>query len=113
MKIKSLVRKSKSLLICFADGQELDIPSGWLRTHCRCAVCIQQKPTEFPLFTSTEELNRYYRIHKMEVLGNYAFGISWGDGHRSIYPFDRVVSEFKNLQLPEHLRALSSEKSVS
>ena len=93
--------KGIGIEIVLQDGNSFSLSNEKLRKNCPCASCLEKrgdtthqsplKPTGGKTLlkvisaTSEEELN----LEKIWVLGNYALGMKWGDGHDSgIYTFD-------------------------
>jgi DUF971 family protein len=87
----------------------LNIPSNILRRECPCASCQQRRGDtshETPLtgqakkssllkviHASSEE---EYNLEKIWLLGNYAIGMKWADGHDSgiyTFPFLKELAE--------------------
>lgn len=106
MKPREIQKREKGLHFIWQDEKEMTIPLSWLRNHCACAVCLNLDQAKAPLFSTPEELNQNYSISRLELVGNYALGVWWKDGHHSILPFDRIRKEFENLTLPPHLSQL-------
>ena len=69
------------------DGQVSDFSAAYLRRNCRCAAC-QHELTGARLLdpkTVPEDL----KIERAEILGKYALGFLFSDGHSTgIYSFD-------------------------
>jgi DUF971 family protein len=105
---------SQALKFRWSDQTHSEIPLGWLRSHCTCAVCLekQQSKKEIPLFSSKAEMDAYFSPEAILSVGNYGFEIVWKDKHRSIYDFDRVKISFENQSLPSHLQSLSVSKAI-
>lgn len=76
------------LQIEWNDDDVSKIKLSTLRLSCPCAVCESEKENRsqkyIPIF-SKDELT----ITDIKIIGNYALGITWKDGHNSgIYEFD-------------------------
>ena len=73
------------LRITWNDGQIRDYSVRELRDKCPCATCREkrnappQPPTLLPIVTEAE--TRPLRITAMRPVGNYAYSISFSDGH--------------------------------
>jgi DUF971 family protein len=96
MQPKEIHRTPLSLKIIWADGREEFVDYIWLRSHCTCAVCRERGPltvTGMPLKKMTEP-------KKFDLVGNYALGIFWTDGHHSIFSFDALLNHEANAHLP-------------
>ncbi len=82
--------KEKKLLVKWNDDSETIIKLANLRRNCPCALCASQREEEggkyIPIYTD-EQL----AVSNIQVVGNYALGISWKDGHNTgIYTFDQL-----------------------
>ncbi len=84
-------RNIGQLKITWQDNVTHRYPLDWLRAHCPCATCMEERReaaanvNELRLHTgplpSTE-------IAGAELVGNYAIRLDWSDGHSTgIYPF--------------------------
>lgn len=96
IKPKEVHRTPLSLKILWSDGVEEFVDYIWLRSHCTCAVCRERGPltvTGLPLKKMTEP-------NRIELVGNYALGIFWSDGHHSIFAFDGIYQHQKHEHLP-------------
>ncbi len=67
------------------DGYESTFTLKFLRDNCPCATCSAEKEEsliELPV-------SGQYEIKEINLVGNYAIQITWGDGHNTgIYSFD-------------------------
>jgi DUF971 family protein len=69
--------------IDFADGHTSIVPNRRLRGYCPCAGC-QGHGGELSYVEGGSDV-----IEKIEEVGNYALGFTWGDGHNTgIYRWD-------------------------
>jgi DUF971 family protein len=79
----------RSLRIHWSDGQILDYPVGRLRDACPCATCKERKKGE-----SKKGAGNLLNVLKpgeaveldvleMRPVGNYAYNITFSDGHSS------------------------------
>lgn len=109
MKAREIRRQDQELHFYWEDQTHTQIPIGWMRGQCSCAVCSEKGQEDFPLFESRSALEKAYQIKSLSPVGNYGIEVLWGDGHRSIYSLERLVGAFKNLSLPPHLRSLQKE----
>ncbi len=66
------------------------IPASVLRESCRCALCVDEWTMKKQVDTSQFPSNLHAK--SIQLVGNYAYGISWSDGHSSLYPFDQLLS---------------------
>lgn len=59
-----------------------------VRKACRCAHCIDEFSGKNKIDAKTIPAD----IHptQIQLVGNYAFGVSWSDGHNSLYPFEQI-----------------------
>ncbi len=87
-----VVEQSK-LILRWDDNSESTILLETLRKFCPCATCATDRESRsksyIPIFYSSQK-----KINKINVIGKYALGINWEDGHNTgIYEF----SFLKNL----------------
>lgn len=86
------------LTIVWSDGQRDEFSSETLRKNCPCAECREKrgdgshatpltpKKSLLNVVESTKE--EELALERIWLIGNYALGIAWGDGHDSgIYTF--------------------------
>lgn len=79
----------KSLRVRWADGHESEFPLPQLRAICPCAACRTAEPSPAaagPFRVLGPEPSS--EPAGLEQVGNYALGVTWKDGHHSIYAFD-------------------------
>lgn len=96
MQPKEIHRTPLSLKVLWKDDREEFIDYIWLRGHCTCAVCRDRGPltaTGLPLKRMTEPKS-------FDLVGNYALGVLWSDGHHSIYSFDALYRHETSELLP-------------
>jgi ATP-binding protein involved in chromosome partitioning len=68
------------------DGHETKYKARDLRLACRCAMCIEETSGKQLLEPAT--VPPQVQAKRMELLGQYAVGIEWSDGHTTgIYNF--------------------------
>ena len=71
------------------DGTKSKVKNIDLRLSCRCAVCVNELTGEKVL--RSEDVPADIQPKEILVLGNYALGIKWSDGHTSgIYPYASI-----------------------
>lgn len=87
MKPKEISRNDRALVIRWSDETSQEIPFRAIRLHCGCAVC---KEATTPIDPSMPFFERAISFRNLDLVGNYAVQILWGDGHRSIMPFDKL-----------------------
>lgn len=80
------------LKMTWTGGQETSTSYAQIRQACACAVCKEMK---VPLSEDQPYFYRATSLEGMKLVGNYAVEILWGDGHRSIMPFEKLY-ELKN-----------------
>jgi len=72
------------LEIDWSDGHHSRYSHEWLRVQCPCADCRGHTPEQAKIITGKEQV----RIGGIEPVGNYAFRISFDDGHNTgLYEF--------------------------
>lgn len=80
------------LLIDWSDGQQQRYNVRALRDACPCATCREKKsqpsnPMQLPTLTMAEA--QPMRILGMTPVGNYAYAVSFSDGHDTgIFTFE-------------------------
>ena len=92
------VKEKTYLHIAWNDGTDTKIKLANLRINCPCAVCTtereSQNSTYIPIYSGEQLI-----INKIELVGNYAVGIAWKDGHNTgIYDFNflKKISDKKS-----------------
>lgn len=85
--VKIKVSQQKELFIKWDDDSESLIHLKKLRKLCPCATCItlreRQSKTYIPIFNENQ-----IKISNISIVGNYAIGITWKDGHNTgIYEY--------------------------
>ena len=72
--------------LTWVDGHESAYSARYLRENCPCASCRHELTGERIL--RVEDLPKEMSILKSEVMGNYALGFQFSDGHSTgIYTF--------------------------
>jgi DUF971 family protein len=78
----------RSLEIRWSDGVAMDYPFGVLRNACPCATCREKKRAEtdkpkglLQVLSAAETVP--LAVTNMHPVGNYAYNISFSDGHSS------------------------------
>ena len=102
-------RHERMLRMKWEDGHEAKYPYAYLRGHCPCATCQGHfQPSKFLLVPDAT-------LDSVELVGNYALGFRWTDGHDTgIYTFRKLrdlcpckrckphgLEEFKTLGLTQ------------
>ncbi len=81
----------RKMKLSWPDGRVCDYEAVTLRANCRCAACRNEHTGE--LILDPASLPTDIRILKSEILGNYALGFLFSDGHSTgIYTFDYLRS---------------------
>ena len=80
------LRANGEFAITWEDGQEHVFQAAWLRKRCPCAHCNEErknpKPTDLlPVISASEA--QPLTIDDLKPLGNYAYTISFSDGHNT------------------------------
>ena len=82
-------KEGKGLKLTWADGRVSEYAPLSLRSNCHCAACRDEITGSSRL--DPAKLDPDLTIQKIELVGNYAVGISFSDGHGSgIYAFDHL-----------------------
>lgn len=85
-----------SLLIEWSDGRTQQYPGAELRQHCPCATCREKHQAEPPESASSWPVPpsaeiQPLRVVSMKPVGNYAYSITFSDGHDTgIYTFEQL-----------------------
>ncbi len=83
-----LDRTRSELRISWSDGHESAYPFDYLRAHCPCAECkaLREDPDPLRILPAFDT-----HVTSVELVGNYALQVIWGDGHRyGIYSWDML-----------------------
>ncbi len=78
----NLSSRDGKLIIVWNDGVTMEYPPSVLREHCPCATCRvkRDEPQQgLPVLTMAEAAPT--TIKAMKPLGNYAYNITFSDGH--------------------------------
>ena len=67
------------------QADESVIDSKELRLSCQCAHCVDEFTNKVMIVA--DEVPDDVRPADIHPVGNYAVGISWSDGHQSLYPY--------------------------
>ena len=60
-----------------------------LRKYCPCASCKQEMESDEGTFRLPVLIPGQNELHAIEPIGNYAFQMTWADGHRTgIYTYE-------------------------
>lgn len=87
------IRKAgdKELKITWSDGHVSKYPSFYLRENCRCAACVNELTGQ--RLIAPGSVPRDLKLVRAEVVGNYALGFAFSDGHATgIYTFEVLRS---------------------
>jgi DUF971 family protein len=92
---REVMNKDGGLYLRWADGHETRYPFPTLRKLCHCASCAGEpdKPLGGAIRLPLAPPMGSVEPAAMELVGNYAVGINWKDGHRSILPFENLRGE--------------------
>ncbi len=93
--IKINVNKLDNLNILWSNNQNTSIKLVNLRKNCPCAECKAERDNQsksyIPIYSDND-----LTIKSIEIVGNYAIKIVWGDDHDTgIYIFDYLFSIMK------------------
>lgn len=82
--------EGNKLKFTWNDGYESTLTLKFLRDNCPCATCSAER--EEGQFVKLP-ISGQYEIKEINLVGNYAIQITWGDGHNTgIYSFDYLRS---------------------
>jgi DUF971 family protein len=82
---------AENLEITWSDGQKSCLPHSILRGYCPCAGCQGHAgPIRFRPGGNLE-------LRELAPVGNYALGLTWGDGHNSGIFTYRYLRELADL----------------
>lgn len=89
----TIERTAGELRIRWADGHQSAWPLRWVRAHCPCATCREERgelaASDGLLLNSGPPPSA--QIAGAELVGNYALRLDWTDGHNAgIYPFSAL-----------------------
>lgn len=89
---KIRVLRAQSLLaVEWQDGETNAIPLPWLRANCPCATCRtarEEKGQSSDILELSSKPPPSAEVVGIEMVGGYAFRLSWQDGHNTgIYAF--------------------------
>jgi len=80
---------NKELKILWDDGHESVYSFRLLRQSCQCAMCVDERSGQ-PILVR-DSIREGLEGLKVEVMGNYALGITFGDGHSTgLFTFDHL-----------------------
>jgi DUF971 family protein len=78
-----------------------------LRRQCRCAMCVEEftgrqllRPEDVPESVKPVEIG---------AVGNYAVGVTWSDGHKSLFPYASFVEGWGGDKGPKRGREAMAE----
>ena len=74
-------RDPARLVFEWADGVTTEAPAAVIRRGCPCALCVDERTGE-PLLDPATVPDDLTQTH-VELVGNYALAITFGDGHRT------------------------------
>lgn len=87
-------RNSGYLRITWLDGHVSDYSLQWVRSHCPCATCREERRVAA---LDTDPLRLHSgpppstQVAGAELVGNYALRLRWSDGHDSgIFSFEAL-----------------------
>ena len=80
---------NKQLKLLWNDGHESVYSFRLLRQNCQCAMCVDERSGK--LILDQRSVPENMEGLKVDVVGNYALGITFGDGHSTgIFTFDHL-----------------------
>ena len=90
--VKIEIKEQKFLKISWDDDYQSEIGLMELRKACPCAICDSENkdldPSHFMVLNSNQ-----FELIDVKIVGQYALGITWKDGHNTgIYEFNYLRS---------------------
>lgn len=76
------------------EGPRQEISPAALRRQCRCAMCVEEF-TGRPILRP-EDVSEDVKPIEIGATGNYAVGITWSDGHKSLFPYKSFVEGYES-----------------
>ena len=74
---------SNELKIVWDDGVESRLALDFLRANCPCAMCLNEKEVNRKQGLFSLPLASQNELRSIELSGNNAMVITWGDGHKA------------------------------
>lgn len=88
--VKIKVKNPERLHIDWDNGRQSDIDLPKLRDACPCATCREEE--ESGAIVVRPRAENKYLIAGIKMIGSYAVGITWKDGHNTgIYDFHYLL----------------------
>jgi DUF971 family protein len=79
--------------ILWDDGHVSQLPIEFLRAHCPCATCLNEKEENRKQGLFSLPIANQGEIRSIELSGHNAMVITWGDGHKAgIYTWEYLRS---------------------
>jgi DUF971 family protein len=79
--VKLSMPDAQRLVIDWSDGQRRHYDVVELRRACPCATCNAERARSGMGNASLATVSADLTVRSMEPVGNYAYGITFGDGH--------------------------------
>ena len=91
-------RANRTFEITWSNGQKTSIPFDDLRAMCDCALCRDEREKREAQAAAPRMLRVLGSVIRAEIasvshVGRYALGVSWKDGHQSIYTYESLFSK--------------------
>ena len=86
--------ENESIIFTWDSGEEYEISLKTLRDECPCVSCKGESVifNNYIPIKSPYKPTGFYKIDKIEPVGNYAVQIIWKDGHKTgIYSWDSLM----------------------
>ena len=78
-----------AMRLTWSDQHFSEYPAHYLRSQCRCAGCRHELTGE--LLIQPENIAADIKIDSSQIIGNYALGFEFSDGHRTgIYTYENL-----------------------
>ncbi len=84
--------EGKGILIKTEEKNDTVIQCFDLRQRCRCAHCVEEFTGN--ILVQSVATSKKITPNAIRLVGNYAVGIEWSDGHHSLYPYEFLIGTY-------------------
>lgn len=78
-----------AIVVTQGEERRQSVAPAALRRQCRCAMCVEEFTGRQLL--RPEDVPESIKPVEIGVVGNYAVGVTWSDGHKSLFPYASFV----------------------